>query len=250
MSPSLHVNARTLRPKSYPVRFEVPDEKVPWDFAWPGYAPPYFVDPVVLANDRTVNPAGWAEPENLPFGSHRFASYGGEVRLDAEGRPLNPRGRTGLAGRGALGRWGANFAADPLVTRDGPTPSSIELLVIQRRDSGEWALPGGMVDAGEEVSRTLEREFEEEAGVRLDLSAAVEIYRGYVDDRRNTDHAWMETVVKHLHLVPPLAQEMEPHAGDDAQAVRWALVTEELLSRLYADHGAFVSKALQLFAAK
>lgn len=29
----------------------------------------------------------------------------------------NPRGRTGLSGRGLLGRWGPNHAADPIVTR-------------------------------------------------------------------------------------------------------------------------------------
>lgn len=28
---------------------------------------------------------------------------------------------------------------------------------------GEWAIPGGMVDAGEEISSTLKREFSEEA---------------------------------------------------------------------------------------
>lgn len=28
--------------------------------------------------------------------------------------------------------------------------------------SGEWAIPGGMVDAGEQVSDTLKREFSEE----------------------------------------------------------------------------------------
>lgn len=32
-------------------------------------------------------------------------------------RPLNPLGRTGLSGRGVLGRWGPNHAADPIVTR-------------------------------------------------------------------------------------------------------------------------------------
>lgn len=32
-------------------------------------------------------------------------------------RPLNPEGRTGLKGRGVLGRWGPNHAADPIVTR-------------------------------------------------------------------------------------------------------------------------------------
>lgn len=34
-----------------------------------------------------------------------------------EKRPLNPVGRTGLIGRGVLGKWGPNHAADPIVTR-------------------------------------------------------------------------------------------------------------------------------------
>lgn len=33
--------------------------------------------------------------------------------------PLNPRGRTGLRGRGRLGRWGPNHAADAVLTRYG-----------------------------------------------------------------------------------------------------------------------------------
>lgn len=32
------------------------------------------------------------------------------------GYPLNPVGRTGITGRGVLGRWGPNHAADPIVT--------------------------------------------------------------------------------------------------------------------------------------
>lgn len=31
--------------------------------------------------------------------------------------PLNVAGRTGIIGRGLLGRWGVNHAADPVVTR-------------------------------------------------------------------------------------------------------------------------------------
>jgi AGAP006085-PA len=31
--------------------------------------------------------------------------------------PLNPLGRTGIRGKGILGRWGPNHAADPVVTR-------------------------------------------------------------------------------------------------------------------------------------
>ena len=248
MPVSFHVKARTQRPPSYPPRFPVPDELVPWDVPYPAYAPPYFVDPEVLANDRTRNPEGWAEPEDFSRVRRGFPSYEGEVRRDGRGRPRNPRGRTGIEGRGRLGAWGANFAADPIVTRLAPGSLEVEMLVIKRRDTGDWAIPGGMVDAGEDVSRTLEREFEEEAGVRLDLSGAVEVFRGYVDDRRNTDNAWMETVAKHLHLDPALAEAMNPVAGDDAQDVRWARVTAGFLSTLYTDHGTFVRRALALAA--
>ena len=87
----------------------------------------------------------------------------------------NPGGRTGLKGRGRLGRWGPNHAADPIVTRwmrneygqqiinlDSNKPI-LEFVGIQRRDSGQWAIPGGMVDAGEDPEQTAPREFLEEA---------------------------------------------------------------------------------------
>ena len=79
-------------------------------------------------------------------------SYEGPLKFDTRSRPLNPRGRTGLEGRGILGKCGANFAADPIVTRVNPETKLIEMLAIQRKDNGEWAIPGGMVDYGEDVS--------------------------------------------------------------------------------------------------
>ena len=68
------------------------------------------------------------------------------------------------------------------------------------------AIPGGMVDPGEDVNETLKREFTEEALDGIDdktleklWKTGVELYRGYVDDHRNTDNAWMETVVVNFH---------------------------------------------------
>lgn len=37
------------------------------------------------------------------------------------------------------------------------------MVAIQRRDNLMWAIPGGMVDAGEKATSTLKREFIEEA---------------------------------------------------------------------------------------
>lgn len=51
------------------------------------------------------------------------------------GRPLNPHGRTGMCNRGVLGKWGANFAADPIVTRYNPTKPGkpLEMVAIKRK---------------------------------------------------------------------------------------------------------------------
>eukprot|EP00966_Prymnesium_polylepis_P078836 1827154-Prymnesium_polylepis.1 len=92
-----------------------------------------------------------------------------------------------------------------------------------------------MVDAGEEVSAALRREFKEETGnlAREEDVAAfgrmteelfrngVHVYRGYVDDPRNTDSAWLETSAFHFHCPKALGEMLPLHAGDDAANVQW-----------------------------
>lgn len=41
------------------------------------------------------------------------------------------------------------------------------LVLIRRRDNGLWALPGGMVDWGEDIPTTIDRELKEETGLEL-----------------------------------------------------------------------------------
>ena len=64
------------------------------------------------------------------------------------------------------------------------------------------------------------------------------LYRGYVDDPRNTDHAWMETVAMHFHCPSEVAGRLKLHAGDDATAVTWLEVGDHNPSyrALYASH--------------
>ena len=64
----------------------------------------------------------------------------------------NPIGRTGMEGRGLLGRWGPNHAVDPIVSRwqlnergervmlEGKPV--LEFVGIKRKDTGDWAIPG------------------------------------------------------------------------------------------------------------
>lgn len=240
-----HIKARSERPPEYPARFPVPDELVSWDTNYPGYLPPYYVSPAVLANDSSRNPKGWADPEDISLLAELpHESFSGILPRDGQGRPLNPVGRTGIAGRGLLGKWGPNYAADPIITRFNRATGNIEMLAVQRRDNGQWAIPGGMVDKGEEVTRTLSRELHEETGVSLEMEKGRLIYRGYIDDPRNTDHSWMETTAKHLHLGPEVAECMNLQAGDDARAVRWLPLTPATAQSLYASHCALITEAL------
>lgn len=41
------------------------------------------------------------------------------------------------------------------------------IVLIRRRDNGLWGLPGGMVDWGDDIPRTVERELKEETGLEL-----------------------------------------------------------------------------------
>ena len=206
-------------------------------------------------------------------GSVNRQSYTKDYEINESGYPLNPIGRTGIIGRGLLGRWGPNHAADPIVTRwkrngtgaleiDRKTEKPIlQFIAIERKDSKEWAIPGGMVDPGEKVSATLKREFMEEALNSLEktedekeeLEASLrkfferedEVYRGYVDDSRNTDNAWMETIALNFHDEDgSILSELNLKAGDDASSVRWMDVDKQLT--LYANHSEFIKQTAHI----
>lgn len=257
------------------VRFHVPDDKVDWNSLYSNYNPTMFTA-------SCVNGQPWADPElsELEFKPNWNTTDGNVDRTSLtkkydikNGYPLNPCGRTGLAGRGVLGRWGPNHAADPIVTRwkkfendhvfhEKSGKPIIQFVAIQRKDSGEWALPGGMVDCGEVVTATLKREFMEEAmnllekskedAVKLEkeieevFKEGIEVYCGYVDDPRNTDNAWMETVATLFHDDNGArAGMLKLNAGDDAVGVKWVDLDRSL--KLYASHLSFLQKiALRL----
>ena len=239
-------HTKTLKEKSRPdpQRFPVPPDKRSWLVEWPQYQPIYFVDPHVLKQFSQKGESGWADPENISQLQRELRSFSGTVNFDSAGRPLNPDGRIGLQGRGQLGKWGANFAADPIVTRIERHSGLLQIILIERDDCGELALPGGMVDSGEAPVQTLARELFEETKAQLCFDNASIVYQGVVDDRRNTDNAWIETSAAHLHLADDVADQVELRAGDGTNSAAWYTLTPQLLEALYSSHAQLIRIAL------
>lgn len=184
-----------------------------------------------------------AEPvEGMTYHSwtgHNIDVIDGRPILPDLGRDVKRPTTTGL---GSCSFWGPNHAADSIVTRDGQDGST-QILLIQRGDTGDWALPGGKLDQGETSSGAASRELSEETGLSVNFSEVNTAYKGYVNDPRNTQNAWFETTAIHAHLTGDAAQQ-EPKNGDDADDARWVTLTPEVLSNLYADHAKMVDAAM------
>ncbi|AFZ35864.1 NUDIX hydrolase [Stanieria cyanosphaera PCC 7437] len=48
-----------------------------------------------------------------------------------------------------------------------PVLSDGRIVLVKRQDTGQWGLPGGMVDWGEDIPNSVYRELEEETGLNL-----------------------------------------------------------------------------------
>lgn len=270
-----HIAGRSQDNPSYPERIEVKDSMCAWSSDWKEYTPDDWTHDAVLKNGPDMpKSGGWADPpiDKMDDSTLKlrvtYARGGNPLPLGHavewnkdKNTPLNPAGRTGIEGRGLLGKWGANHAADPIVTRFCPKTGNLQVVAIQRKDTGQWALPGGMVDAGEHVSETVKREFKEEAGAIEDdderqkfllltdklFASGTKIYRGYVDDPRATDNAWMESTAFHFHCPDEIASKLPLKAGDDAGQVMWMDVSEsnELYRNLYGSHKHLIEEAVR-----
>uniref|UniRef100_A0A8C9EUB6 ADP-ribose pyrophosphatase, mitochondrial n=1 Tax=Pavo cristatus TaxID=9049 RepID=A0A8C9EUB6_PAVCR len=218
-------------PRSHVERAHVPADKVDWLTEWKDYQPVEYTAVSILSGPQ------WADPQAPPLCFSPTKKH--KIMFLFVTFCRWKRDRSG------------NKIAHPVTGKN-----ILQFVAIKRRDCGEWAIPGGMVDPGEKISATLKREFGEEALNSLQKSpeekAELEkqlqrlfsqehfvVYRGYVDDPRNTDNAWMETEAVNYHDETGETMDNLPlEAGDDAGMVKWVDISEKL--KLYANHSYFI----------
>ncbi|XP_066542051.1 transient receptor potential cation channel subfamily M member 2-like isoform X2 [Hoplias malabaricus] len=161
-------------PGSTVKRFPVPEEEVPWEADFPLYSPPIY------------NQQKMSESESSTLDNYR-----------------NPGGRTGIKGRGSLKSLGPNHTLDTVFTRfEGPI---LEFLAVWEETAQCWTFPGGPAHPGEllplRLETTLGKKLYKKIKAEVESGTGVkEVFRGYVDDSRNTDNAWVETIVITVHL--------------------------------------------------
>lgn len=260
--PSACVQARAEPPSEYLARVEVKDQFCEWDKPFPGYKPKEFTTDAILSADYS-DPMDFKAIGADEWRQRGLSSVEGVLRFGIDGCPLNPRGRTGLRGRGSLSQWGPNFATDPIVTRYDPvTPQMLQVLCKWRAQDNCWALPGAMLKKIEGVMQTKEEGLRgalmndvispfnnDQGGIQLVerlMHSGKDIYQGYVDDPRNTDNAWAETWVVHYHCNKKLGERLQnlPHdqrpsnKHADVNKLHWINVdiSHKLYQTLFANH--------------
>lgn len=190
--------------------------------------------------------------------------------IDDLGRPKNPLGRTGISGRGSLGKYGANHAADMIPGYFDPDTGEFYFLTIRRRDTCEVACAGGMIDPGDQAKvakqatnlviqtsknaaarEIVEEAISEEGAAVLretlaDPNNTIVIAAGVVDDARNTDNAFMVSTAFLAIMDKETAMKiMLQKQNDEVEDVAW--LTLKQIERdekgVFASHMSFFKAA-------
>ncbi|XP_003379445.1 putative nudix hydrolase 6 [Trichinella spiralis] len=133
-------------------------------------------------------------------------STGKKYSINEKGFPMNPNGRTGVEGRGILPFYGPNYVVVSLITRSS---KPIEYLAVQNADTDLdiLGIPAEFVTMPDSVKITPKaRTVIKEIMLKSYANATIEeifnkvtkkttlLFRGTLDDERNTDNAWIEVI--------------------------------------------------------
>lgn len=166
------------------------------------------------------------------------------VRDTVSGRPLNPNGPTNISGFGKLRTYGPNLSADGIVLHHG------KVLLIERKDTGQLAYPGGyrnfledLLEYEDPITAAL-REVKEETG--LEVVGETKIIDQGIPPIvvRNTDNAWIEDSAVLVDISDTPEELLVPTAGDDAKpnSARWVPISEVETYKMSPRHAGHLRK--------
>ncbi|KRZ24732.1 Mitochondrial-processing peptidase subunit alpha [Trichinella pseudospiralis] len=248
----LLTNSHLVYKKYYPEttieRLYVPESESRWKVKSEDYIP----------NDYTACPSNWqCDPDN-PKGI-KFNEIDGELdrrtfvkkkyKIGPDGRPLNPKGKTGISGRGALAYWGPNHAMMTIISRgkgnkeyyvmrsNRTTSVDAPFLIEYVKKPMLQVFPptlyqiviGDMKEIFPEAAilEALEK-FYKESSI---------IYQGYYTDQKNTDNAWSELTIleiddpsKEYFNVVEAKRVTLPETGEEV-IFQWEELPEEQVER-------------------
>ena len=122
--------------------------------------------------------------------------------------------------------------------------NGVSVLLIKRKNEPfqkMWALPGGLVETGEELDDAVKRELKEEAGI--DVNYLEQLFTFGDPNRDPRNHA---ISVSYFGLVRP--QDFQLAAQSDAEDVAWFNIKK--LPRLAFDHKKIIEAAIKRLRGK
>lgn len=93
-----------------------------------------------------------------------------------------------------------------------------EILLQRRRDTGQWALPGGAQDIGETPAQCAVRECEEESGIIAEVTGFLGVYSNPAHIVAYTDGE-IRQQFEVVYIGRPVGGK--PTVNDEADGVRW-----------------------------
>ncbi|XP_023240584.1 protein ced-11-like, partial [Centruroides sculpturatus] len=175
-------------------------------------------------------------------------------KLDSENLPRNPMGRSGIRGKGILPRWGPNHYIYIIITRWQRSKLPIAggkglEVIVMKNEKNQITLPGSFVGADnqyqmlanlfkldkskwqnkEEMLQFFQgcahlEEGKDSSGSEM---KGQQLLVGYMDDPCNTDQAWREVELWHIHY-----SEMETLGEKLQSPLFWRLITEDIFMKL------------------
>jgi ADP-ribose pyrophosphatase YjhB (NUDIX family) len=121
--------------------------------------------------------------------------------------------------RAAVGHERLILVGASAVIRDGAE----RILLIRRRDTGQWALPAGIMDMDEAIANTIVREVLEETGLRIKPVRLIGIYTDPAVQNMTYPHGDQVHVVNAAFECRVLGGQLRPDKDETLDAAYFSL---------------------------